>query len=273
MKLIGKTAEDDKHPDAHACRLRLALVCYECAEEVPWKVEEDMQGYITKFGHVATVCRLSVEDETLLLQHHSDPTRSKYLTAVQEAASRSPGDNAVEVPFKGAPCEVGGAQLQQLHFHLGRKLTLDRLAKSGIPPMTQFKYERPDASQASGAKAVELLRDFEKDDFSGRKKGKGFCFLYEILIGRIHINITGSAQEQPIVEPDYSQDIELPGAGSGGRNCPQGHSLAHNPQPGNSCDVCAQRGTAFRCSSGCDWDMCALLRGVERKKNRELSPQ
>ena len=38
MKLIGKTADDDQHPDAHACRMRLALVCYECGEKVPWEV-------------------------------------------------------------------------------------------------------------------------------------------------------------------------------------------------------------------------------------------
>merc|ERR550537_2012400 len=106
MKLIKSTAEDDKHPDAHACRLRLALVCYECGEDVPWKVEDDMAGYRDKYGHVSTACRLTVEDENLLLQHHSDPTRSKYLEAVQGASDRKPDDPSIVVPFAGAPCET-----------------------------------------------------------------------------------------------------------------------------------------------------------------------
>ena len=270
MKLVKKTAEDDQHPDAHACRLRLALVCYECGEDVPWNVEDDMSGYTLKYGHVATACRLTVEDEHLLLQHHSDPTRSKYLEAVEEASKREtvafslsafcaknnftdfetafsdkgvtevkglvdvaddalteigldktqltllrrqvPIDGAcpVEVPFSGAPCEVGGTNIQVLYGHLGVRLTQKMASTAAIPgaPIEmidhmQIKYERPHSSSLRGAGAVEVIRDFEKDDFSGRKKGKGLCLLYEMLIGRLNVSITGQDDEMPLIEPEY----------------------------------------------------------------------
>jgi hypothetical protein len=259
MKLIRATAEDDKHPDAHAVRLRLALVCYECGEEVPWKVEDDLSGYITKYGHVSTVCRLSVEDEQLLLGHHGNPTRTQYLNAVTEAAVQPPaaeGGEPVTIDFDGAPCSVGGEAMQALLLHLGQRLG-KRLAGDGgrgLLGRTQFKYERPHVSKTHGIAAVELLRDLEKDELSGRKKARGFCLLYEMLIGRLHVTISGGAQdaqELPVVEPDYDQSVARPS-----RDCPAGHTLTMNQNAGHSCDVCGERGTHFRCSQGCDYDMC-----------------
>jgi hypothetical protein len=42
------------------------------------------------------------------------------------------------------------------------------------------------------------------------------------------------------------------------QTCEDGHLLQANPLPINTCDVCDAIGTAYRCSEGCDWDMCQL---------------
>jgi len=48
--------------------------------------------------------------------------------------------------------------------------------------------------------------------------------------------------------------------------CPKGHHLKHNMQAGNACDECHKAGTAWRCVSGCDYDMCmqCYSKGVNR---------
>ena len=39
-----KNTEEDTHPNAHACRLRLALLAQACKEKLPWDVEKDKTG-------------------------------------------------------------------------------------------------------------------------------------------------------------------------------------------------------------------------------------
>ena len=111
MSLVKESA-DDWHPDAHACRLRLALICLECGETQlladEWKVDKndqelvsvDLDGYfIQKNNHVSASCRLLPEDEADLMrllkaaelpkgapfsaQHFQ--ARAQYLAAVAEA--------------------------------------------------------------------------------------------------------------------------------------------------------------------------------------------
>lgn len=38
--------------------------------------------------------------------------------------------------------------------------------------------------------------------------------------------------------------------------CRKGHHLKHQVLPGNTCDECRKMGTAWRCGSGCDYDVC-----------------
>lgn len=66
--MLGRTAED-KHPDAHALRMRLALVAFESGHEVPYDVSADYAEYISKLSHVSAVCRLKMDEEETLLRH------------------------------------------------------------------------------------------------------------------------------------------------------------------------------------------------------------
>ena len=89
---LFKGTTDDAHPDAHACRLALTLVCAASMggmpQPAPWKAEREYEGYLRKYCHVATACRLTVAEEMRLMRTVSDPTglRKKYLTAVNEAS-------------------------------------------------------------------------------------------------------------------------------------------------------------------------------------------
>jgi hypothetical protein len=90
MSLVNTIENDsqdklDAHPDAHACRLMLALVCLSCGEKVPWDYAADFDGYIKKNSHISQVCRLSIADERLLMSslQRAGGIRGQFLAAVE----------------------------------------------------------------------------------------------------------------------------------------------------------------------------------------------
>jgi thiol-disulfide isomerase/thioredoxin len=69
----------DLHPDAHACRLKISLVLLDSPVSVPWDLTTEMQRYVRKLTHVTAGCRLSHEEELMLLKHCvCDPADSKF---------------------------------------------------------------------------------------------------------------------------------------------------------------------------------------------------
>ena len=50
--------------------------------------------------------------------------------------------------------------------------------------------------------------------------------------------------------------IDPSGARKAEPKCERGHSLVLDPRTTNYCDICRQTGTKYRCSMGCDFDMC-----------------
>lgn len=66
---------NDRHPDAHACRLHVSLHAMHTPlaahlQQV-WDVRKEMRAYVHKRWHVALSCRLEVAQELLLLTHIS----------------------------------------------------------------------------------------------------------------------------------------------------------------------------------------------------------
>lgn len=76
---------NDRHPDAHACRLKLSVVTVglggDDSMKCPWSVREEMEEYCKKHQHVSSVCRLTTAEELLLLQLCT-PTARERLTLV-----------------------------------------------------------------------------------------------------------------------------------------------------------------------------------------------
>jgi len=74
FSLAGRTifsaiagANDDWHPDAHACRLKIAIVTVDSGVELPFDVTLQAARYAVKLSHVSAACRLSLEEELQLL--------------------------------------------------------------------------------------------------------------------------------------------------------------------------------------------------------------
>lgn len=72
---------NDRHPDAHACRLKLSIVTLglgaESTMRCPWSVAEEMEAYVKKHGFVSSACRLTTEEEMLILEMSGVDTRGK----------------------------------------------------------------------------------------------------------------------------------------------------------------------------------------------------
>lgn len=66
-------ANDDRHPDAHACRLHISLCTLHTplSPLLPWTLSRELLAYVKKLRHVSVNCRLEAEHELLLLQHVS----------------------------------------------------------------------------------------------------------------------------------------------------------------------------------------------------------
>lgn len=84
LSLIAESY-DDAHPNAHACRLQLTILCLESGETtVPWAegveaknagkeedcVQKDLESYLNKYSHVSIECRLSEHGETILMNRY-----------------------------------------------------------------------------------------------------------------------------------------------------------------------------------------------------------
>ncbi len=73
----------DTHPDAHAVRLKLALVLMGSEPDtmaVPWDVAAELEAYALKAKFVSPACRLGLDEELLLLSQTSGLARAGQRT-------------------------------------------------------------------------------------------------------------------------------------------------------------------------------------------------
>ena len=57
--------QNDCHPDAHACRLKISLVTMDAPVNCPWDLTSQCSKYISKLSHISAVCHISFEEEIL----------------------------------------------------------------------------------------------------------------------------------------------------------------------------------------------------------------
>jgi hypothetical protein len=156
--MLAKTGPDqvhtDMHPDAIACRLKLALVCVECghgpiepassenddarddgrdsdSENITrkagqWAVQTDHSKMIQIYAHVSKACCLSYEDEQHLLDvlsdsGHTNLQRRKYLDAVQRAEDQT---KSVRIELSSSS-EAGGLMMVQQFYKTAAKMLDD----------------------------------------------------------------------------------------------------------------------------------------------------
>ena len=58
---------DDAHPDAHACRLKISLVIIDSGIPLPWDLTMELARSIVKSDSLSSGCRLAPEEELQLL--------------------------------------------------------------------------------------------------------------------------------------------------------------------------------------------------------------
>jgi hypothetical protein len=111
---------NDHHPDAHACRLKLSAVTVglgESAMNCPWSVHDEMVQYVNKQQFVSAACRLSPDEELLLLKLCQPANgarlslkllnRKAYVTAVTTLATLPPN--------KSVTVKLGSEKPPQYH--------------------------------------------------------------------------------------------------------------------------------------------------------------
>merc|ERR1711871_1729103 len=62
-----KEANDDCHPDAHACRLKISLVILDSGMKLPWELTHQCARYALKINRISSACRLSPLEELQLM--------------------------------------------------------------------------------------------------------------------------------------------------------------------------------------------------------------
>jgi hypothetical protein len=58
----------DRHPNAHACRVKLYLNMHVGGIKLEFKLLPEVAGYISKRDHVSCYCRLTADEEVTALQ-------------------------------------------------------------------------------------------------------------------------------------------------------------------------------------------------------------
>jgi hypothetical protein len=201
----GSFKNVDSHPDAHACRLMIALVCLECGEKIDtvewrnffWDVGEDIKAYLGKYAHVSQVCRLNIAEEKEILAMFPNVDRKRYLDTLERVLTNGTDSS---IPSAGHPATFGEDPVIKQAAKLKKDLeswraSLSTVSKditggrSSYAQKGNLFYRRPADKDLTGSSAIitlsSLWRCFEHQrSVAGSLSYLGFAFLYELLSGQ-----------------------------------------------------------------------------------------
>jgi hypothetical protein len=190
---------NDFHPDAHACRLKLSAVTVGLGDgsmKCPWNVEEEMFEYVAKHSFVSSACRLSKDEEMLLLHLCSNNTRSHL---AKELVNRRAFVEAVNTLDQIPP-----EQSITVNLSLSKKPTfvnfdgepdvsiLDNHKKTMISSKVfGAAYSRPeDASVAyGGTNALQFINAALMSGIVISSGQYGFPLIYDLLLGTVPFKV------------------------------------------------------------------------------------
>mmetsp|Transcript_3318 Transcript_3318/g.4839 ORF Transcript_3318/g.4839 Transcript_3318/m.4839 type:complete len:236 (-) Transcript_3318:65-772(-) len=160
---------NDFHPDAHACRLKLSAITVglgaKSAMKCPWSVREEMTEYVRKHAYVSAACRLSAEEELLLLKLCSPSARGRLSAGlINRQAFVGALENVNNIP-EGKALTVKLVSQQIPHFEDFDQKDLDTTIidnpKNSMISSKLFgsSYSRPEEEQVAygGVKALEFI--------------------------------------------------------------------------------------------------------------------
>lgn len=62
------SANDDRHPDAHACRLKVTLMTIDSGMDLPWDITLEAARYVAKLLRISSDCRIPIREELQILE-------------------------------------------------------------------------------------------------------------------------------------------------------------------------------------------------------------
>lgn len=179
--------QDDLHPDAHACRLKLSLAVLYSDNKIEWKVQNEMAGYLDKLAHVSADCVLTPEEELDILTNcqRNLPelgNRLIYLTAAMDYAKDNTKPSSVVLPvpperLAGQPWLKSSSYSREYMDSQGQAIN-------------RIQYDPPGEGSLSDSGLFDLI--WEEKMISGEESGPlGFVFLYELLNGNFKVSLLG----------------------------------------------------------------------------------
>lgn len=186
-------ASSDFHPDAHACRLKISAVTADAPVVCPWNLTREVSRYVLKLNTVSQVCRLSLEEELLLLEQcvcddldprFYHPETGAPLFSVYEVTIVKNRKYFLAALFAHKPtCDVFNVPRPAgTRWPVHRNLASLMLDESSYATMEVY-YAAP--AQVSGHAVLELAHRFwnKGENSLGMGCKLGFLFLYELLTG------------------------------------------------------------------------------------------
>ena len=186
--LMGRTLDPqgppDLHPDAHACRLKLAHACLYSPNKVSYPVQVEAFQYLDKARHVSVGCKLSRLEVLDLLKtcSRAEPlVRTQLEMYAEWTRKMTPSSAIVDVDAKIPSLQRPGQPWY--------KLTTSSLEAVSKRKLTRIQYKQPKEPYAEDA-AVKLVWEdlLMTDEESGSNSQLGFFFLY--LVRRQLLPIT-----------------------------------------------------------------------------------
>jgi len=98
---------DDQHPDAVGARLHISRATSASASSVPWSVATELGNYCRLLHKIRCDCRLSLEEEMLLLEEHGLATRQlRNRAAMLRLLLNSKPGEALKIKFEQPPART-----------------------------------------------------------------------------------------------------------------------------------------------------------------------
>ena len=191
---------NDFHPDAHACRLKLSVVTVglgsESTMKCPWSITEEMEAYVRKHGFVSSSCRLTTEEEMLLLQLCAPGSRDRlslsllnrkaFVGAVTSLSSLPPDKTLTVKLGKEKPPVIE-------NFDFGADNTIIENPKKTMVSAKFFgaAYSRPEEDDVAygGLKALEFINSAISSGVEVTSSRYGFPLLYDLLTGTVKLKV------------------------------------------------------------------------------------
>ncbi|KNC48811.1 uncharacterized protein AMSG_00592 [Thecamonas trahens ATCC 50062] len=174
FQLLGELGSD-LTPDAVACRLKLSLCVLLGGNQLPWKLSDQYDKYLSRLSHVSAGCRLESEEEAELLPFIEAEEETPLLVGNRMTYLTGAADGATAVSLSSRVVKRGGdvwrlAQARQPVLYSMHHTT-----------MSTVYYAMPANPVLDDTGVLSFMEALEQEEESGSTGKVGFLGLYDLL--------------------------------------------------------------------------------------------